>query len=224
MMNGSGTTTKTDGAEGLKQAPQKSAYLVVKRIQDIVLSVLALVVLSPLMLVIALLGVIDDPRGGAFFSQERVGKEGRLFRMYKFRTMCVDAEKQLDQLAQFNERDGPVFKIKNDPRITRVGKFLRRTSLDELPQLVNVLRGDMSLVGPRPALPAEVRHYTSRQLRRLEVTPGLTCFWQVHPKRYELTMEEWVESDIRYIQERNWVLDWILIFKTIGVMLQANGE
>lgn len=223
-MNGSETTTSAEDAVTLGQNSKKGAYLVVKRVQDIVLSALALVVLSPLLLVIALLGVIDDPRGGAIFTQERVGKGGRRFRMYKFRTMCVDAEKQLEELRQYNESDGPVFKIKNDPRITRVGKFLRRTSLDELPQLVNVLRGDMSIVGPRPALPAEVQHYTSSQLRRLEITPGLTCFWQVHPKRYQLTMDEWVELDIKYIQEQCWSLDWLLIFKTVVVMLRANGE
>ncbi|MBD5133155.1 MAG: sugar transferase [Clostridiales bacterium] len=223
-MKVSETTTKADRVALLEQPSGKGAYLAVKRLQDIVFSLLALVVLSPLLLGIALMVVIDDPHGGPFFSQERTGKGGKLFRMYKFRTMCVDAEKRLAELAQYNEREGPVFKIKNDPRITRVGGFLRRTSLDELPQLVNVLRGDMTIVGPRPALPAEVAQYTSEQLRRLEVTPGLTCFWQVHPDRYQLTMDEWLELDIKYIQERSWRLDWILIFKTVGTMLQASGE
>lgn len=223
-MNGSGSETRVDNTERLELNSKSRAYAVVKRTQDIVLSALALLLLLPLLLVIALLGVIDDPRGGAIFVQERVGKGGRRFRMYKFRTMCADAEEKLAELVQFNERDGPVFKIKDDPRITKMGGFLRRTSLDELPQLINVLRGDMSIVGPRPALPAEVQHYTSNQLRRLEVTPGLTCLWQVHPRRYELTMDEWVEMDIKYIQERSWRLDWLLIFKTIGVVLQANGE
>lgn len=223
-MKGSETTTKADNTVLLEQPPRRGVYLAIKRLQDIVFSLLALVVLSPLLLGIALVIVIDDPHGGPFFSQERTGKGGEPFRMYKFRTMCVDAEKQLAELAQYNEREGPVFKIKNDPRITRVGGILRRTSLDELPQLVNVLRGDMTIVGPRPALPAEVEQYTSDQLRRLEVTPGLTCFWQVHPNRYQLTMDEWLELDIKYIRERSWRLDWILIFKTVGAMLQASGE
>lgn len=223
-MDNSETTTDAGRSAVVERRSGKHIYLVIKRIQDIVLSALALVVLSPILLLIALLIVIDDPHGGPIFSHQRVGKGGRLFRMYKFRTMCVDAEDQREQLSQYNEMDGPVFKIKKDPRITRVGSFLRRVSLDELPQLVNILRGDMSIVGPRPALPAEVEQYTPRQMLRLEVTPGLTCFWQVQPDRYQLTMDEWVDLDLRYIREQSWIVDWMLVVRTVGEVLQANGE
>lgn len=199
-------------------------YLCVKRIQDFVLSALALLVLFPLLLVIAIVVVVDDPRGGPIFIQERAGKGGRLFRMYKFRTMCVDAEERQAELDQYNEMDRVVFKIKEDPRITRAGHFLRKTSLDELPQLVNILKGDMTIVGPRPPLPREVEQYTWYEWQRLQVTPGLTCYWQVHPKRYELSMSEWVDLDIKYIRERNWRLDWQLIWRTVKRVLQADGE
>lgn len=193
-----------------------------KRLQDIVFSLSALVLLSPLFLLIALLVVMDDPHGGPVFSQERVGKDGRLFRMYKFRSMCVDAEAQLKELMRFNEMNGPAFKIKNDPRITRVGAILRKTSLDELPQLVNVLKGDMSLVGPRPPLPREVAQYTQYERQRLAVRPGLTCYWQVHPDRYALSMQEWVELDLRYIRERSWLLDWVLVFRAAAAVVRGT--
>ena len=200
-----------------------NTYLAVKRFQDIVFSLLALILLAPLFLLIALLVVIDDPQGGPFFSQERVGKDGRPSRMYKFRSMCVDAEAQLKELMRYNEMNGPAFKIKNDPRITKIGAVLRKTSLDELPQLVNVLRGDMSLVGPRPPLPREVAQYTQYEQRRLAVKPGLTCYWQVHPNRYELSMQEWVELDLQYIRERCWLLDWKLIFRTAVAVVRGTG-
>ena len=144
--------------------------------------------------------------------------------MYKFRTMCVDAEEQLEALKRDNEMDRIVFKIKNDPRITKFGSLLRRMSLDELPQLVNILKGDMSIVGPRPALPQEVAQYTRYEQQRLGVTPGLTCYWQVQPNRYELSMDEWVELDLKYIRERSWRLDWRLIWKTVGTVLRGEGE
>lgn len=206
------------------EAAGGQVYLLVKRIQDIVLSALALLILSPVLAVIALLIVLDDPSAGPFFSQVRCGKDGRRFRFYKFRTMCSDAETQQEALQAYNEMQGPAFKIKGDPRITRLGKFLRRMSLDELPQLVNVLRGDMSLVGPRPPLPGEVARYTPYQRQRLLATPGLTCFWQVHPQRYQLTMDEWVALDIKYIQERSWLLDWKLMLLTLRCVLRGNGE
>lgn len=156
---------------------KKRVYMCVKRVQDILLSALALVFLFPLLLLIALAVVIDDPKGSPIFSQIRCGKGGELFRLYKFRTMCADAEEHLEKLLPYNEMTGPAFKIKNDPRITRLGRFLRSTSLDELPQLVNILKGDMSIVGPRPPLYREVKEYTPYQRQRLAVTPGLTCFW-----------------------------------------------
>ncbi|MCI9367510.1 MAG: sugar transferase [Oscillospiraceae bacterium] len=199
-------------------------YLRRKRMLDVVLSLLALVALSPVLVAISLLIVIDDPRGGPIFCQKRVGERGRIFQMYKFRTMCVDAEARLKDLTLLNEMNGPVFKMRKDPRITRVGGFLRRTSLDELPQLINVLKGEMSLVGPRPPLPREVARYTRYERRRLSVTPGLTCYWQVRPDRYELSMNEWVELDLMYIQNRCLRLDWQLILQTVGAMVQGSGQ
>lgn len=208
----------------LDRPEQLRRYLRVKRFQDVVLSLLALVVLFPLLLVTAVAVVIDDPKGGPIFCQERVGKNGKKFLMYKFRSMYIDAEDHLQDLMRYNEKDRVTFKIKDDPRITRFGKFMRRTSLDELPQLINILKGDMSIVGPRPPLPREVSQYTRYDWQRLEVTPGLTCYWQIQPNRYDLSMNEWVELDIKYIRERNWWLDWWIIWKTVGTVLRGEGE
>ena len=143
--------------------------------------------------------------------------------MYKFRTMYMDAEARRAELEKHNEKDGPVFKIANDPRITRVGKFLRRTSLDELPQLFNVLKGEMTLVGPRPPLPSEVAHYTSYDELRLSVTPGLTCVWQVQPKRDDIRFADWVDMDLKYIGTRSIWLDLWLVFRTVLVVLRPSG-
>lgn len=198
-------------------------YLWVKRKQDVILSAMALVVFSPVLLLIALAVVIDDARGGPIFTQIRCGQEGKEFRLYKFRTMYADAERQLEELLPRNEMTGPVFKIKEDPRITRLGRFLRSTGLDELPQLINILKGDMSIVGPRPPLPREVSSYTPYQRQRLAVRPGLTCFWQVHPARNSLDFDTWVEMDLRYIREQSWLLDWKLIFFTIRAVLNREG-
>ena len=203
---------------------RQRAYLVGRRAQDIVLSLLALVVLAPLLLLIALAIVLDSPGASPIFAQQRVGKGGRLFRLLKFRTMCPDAEEQLEELLSQNQMDGPVFKIKGDPRITRVGRFLRKTSLDELPQLVNVLKGDMSIIGPRPALPREVAQYTDYQWQRLSVTPGLSCYWQVAPHRNDLSFDEWVELDLKYIRERSFLVDWKIIFLTVKAMFMEYGE
>lgn len=183
---------------------------------------MALVVFSPVLLLIALAVVIDDARGGPIFTQIRCGQEGKEFRLYKFRTMYADAERQLEELLPRNEMTGPVFKIKEDPRITRLGRFLRSTGLDELPQ-INILKGDMSIVGPRPPLPREVSSYTPYQRQRLAVRPGLTCFWQVHPARNSLDFDTWVEMDLRYIREQSWLLDWKLIFFTIRAVLNREG-
>ena len=136
----------------------------------------------------------------------------------------TNADKMLDDLLDQNEMEGPVFKIKEDPRITRVGKFIRRTSIDELPQLFNILKGDMSIVGPRPALPREVEQYTDYERQRLYVTPGLTCYWQIQPRRNSLTFYEWLDLDLKYIQERSFLTDWKIIFKTFGAVLGMNGE
>ena len=199
-------------------------YWAGRRAQDILFSVLALIVLSPLMLLIALVIVLDSPGDSPIFHQLRVGRDGRLFRLLKFRTMCPDAEEQLNELLSQNQMDGPVFKIKGDPRITRVGGFLRRTSLDELPQLVNILKGDMSIVGPRPALPREVEQYNAYQRQRLYVTPGLSCYWQIAPHRNDLSFDEWVALDLKYIQERSFWVDWKIIFKTFSAVLFGYGE
>ena len=203
---------------------RQRAYLVGRRAQDIVLSLLALVVLAPLMLLIALAIVLDSPGASPIFAQQRVGRGGRLFRLLKFRTMCPKAEERLEELLPQNQMDGPVFKIKGDPRITRVGRFLRKTSLDELPQLVNVLKGDMSIIGPRPALPREVAQYTDHQWQRLSVTPGLSCYWQVTPHRNDLSFDEWVELDLKYIRERSFLVDWKIIFLTVKAMFMEYGE
>lgn len=223
-MESSKTITKAEQPADHVVPGSHQGYLLVKRLQDIALSMLALLVLFPLLLLISILIVLDDPHGGPIFAQERAGRNGRIFRMYKFRTMCVDAEEQLEALKRDNEMDRIVFKIKNDPRITKFGSLLRRMSLDELPQLVNILKGDMSIVGPRPALPQEVAQYTRYEQQRLGVTPGLTCYWQVQPNRYELSMDEWVELDLKYIRERSWRLDWRLIWKTVGTVLRGEGE
>lgn len=206
-----------------EQLHSKSRYWVLRRAQDIVFSSIALVVLSPVMLLVALAVYIDDPKGSPIFSQIRCGRNGKPFKFYKFRSMCVDAEAKLDQLLQQNEMDGPAFKIKDDPRITRVGKFIRKTSLDELPQLFNILKGDMSIVGPRPPLPREVEQYDAYQRQRLYVTPGLTCYWQIQPHRNDLTFDEWMELDIKYMKERSFLVDWKIIFQTVRVVLFGQG-
>ncbi|MGY6280882.1 sugar transferase [Faecalibacterium prausnitzii] len=199
-------------------------YWVLRRAQDIVFSLLALILLAPLALLISLAIVLDSPGDGAIFRQRRVGRDGKLFWLYKFRTMCPDAEEQLNELLSQNQMDGPVFKIKGDPRITWVGRFLRKTSLDELPQLLNVLQGDMSIVGPRPALPREVELYSDYQRQRLYVTPGLSCYWQIAPHRNEMSFDEWVALDLKYIQERSFWVDWKIIFLTVRAMLMKYGE
>lgn len=137
--------------------------------------------------------------------------------------MCVDAEKKLDGLLDQNEMEGPAFKIENDPRITRVGKFLRKTSLDELPQLINVLRGEMSIVGPRPPLPREVEQYTEYQKQRLSVKPGLTCYWQVQPHRNRISFEDWVELDLNYIKAQSYIVDWKIIIMTVKAICHMQG-
>jgi len=199
-------------------------YWVLRRVQDILLSLMALLVLWPIMLLVAIVIVIDSPGASPFFAQDRVGRDGKVFRFYKFRSMVPNAEAKLENLLDQNEMEGPAFKIKDDPRITRVGHFIRKTSIDELPQLWNILKGDMSIVGPRPPLPREVAQYNSYQLQRLYVTPGLTCYWQIQPHRNELTFDEWLELDIRYIQERSFITDWKIILKTFFAVLGMNGE
>ena len=198
-------------------------YLAAKRCFDVVMSLLALILLSPLFLVLAVIIFLDDPHGSPIFSQIRVGKDGRLFRFYKFRSMIVNAEDLLEKLQDQNEMEGPAFKIKDDPRITRIGKFIRKTSLDELPQLVNVLKGELSLVGPRPPLPREVEQYTPRQMKRLTVKPGLTCYWQIQPHRNSLSFDQWLALDLQYINERSALVDLKILFATVKVVLHGDG-
>ena len=192
-------------------------YSVTKRLIDIVGSLCGIILLSPLFLIVAILIKLEDPKGKVFFAQERNGRYPKTFKMYKFRSMVHNAEELLKDLMDRNEQTGPVFKINDDPRITKVGKVIRRTSIDELPQLFNVLKGDMSLVGPRPPIPHEVDQYNSYQMQRLAVKPGLTCIWQVSG-RNNIGFDEWVEMDIEYIKTRNLWLDIKLIFKTVGVL------
>lgn len=192
-------------------------YSITKRLIDIVGSLCGIILLSPLFLIVAILIKLEDPKGKVFFAQERNGKYPKTFKMYKFRSMVHNAEDLLKDLMDRNEQTGPVFKINDDPRITKVGKFIRKTSIDELPQLFNVLKGDMSLVGPRPPIPHEVDQYNSYQMQRLAVKPGLTCIWQVSG-RNNIGFDEWVEMDIEYIKTRNLWLDIKLIFKTVGVL------
>lgn len=207
-----------------EQLYSKKGYWILRRGQDILFSFLALLLLLPWMLLLALIIYLDDPHGSPIFAQVRCGRDGKLFKMYKFRSMYVDAEARLQELLKENEMDGPAFKMKDDPRITRVGRFIRKTSLDELPQLWNVLKGEMSIVGPRPALPREVEQYTQLQKQRMYVTPGLTCYWQTMPKRNDISFDEWMELDLKYIQERSFWVDWKIIFKTVIAVLHKEGE
>lgn len=199
-------------------------YWTLRRVQDVVLSIIALAVLWPFMLLTAIIILIDSPGAGPIFSQIRVGRDGKEFTFYKFRSMIPNAEEELEPLLVHNEMEGPAFKMKNDPRITRFGRFIRMTSIDELPQLWNVLRGEMSIVGPRPGLPREVGQYDDYARQRLLITPGLTCFWQIQPNRNEIPFDEWVELDVKYINERCFWTDWKIIFKTFGAVLGMNGE
>ena len=207
-----------------EQLHTRRGYWALRRGQDIFFTVLALLIIWPVMLITAIVIWLDDPHGSPVFSQVRCGRDGKLFKMYKFRSMYMDAEERLKDLLQDNEMDGPAFKIKDDPRITRVGRVIRKVGLDELPQLWNILKGDMSIVGPRPALPREVEQYTELQKQRMYVTPGLTCYWQVQPKRNEITFDEWMALDLKYIQERSFWVDWKIIFKTVGAVLGGEGE
>lgn len=206
-----------------EQLHSKRGYWFLRRAQDIFFSAWALLFLLPWMALLALIIYIDDPHGSPFFAQQRCGRDGKLFKMYKFRSMYVDAEDRLAEILKDNEMDGPAFKMKDDPRITRVGRLIRKTSVDELPQLWNVLKGDMSIVGPRPALPREVEQYTEGQKQRMYVTPGLTCYWQIQHSRNDISFDEWMELDLKYIQERSFLVDWKIIFKTIGAVVRKEG-
>ena len=213
-------------AERLEKLIEKSyySYWKKKRIFDVSVTVIILIFLIIPILITALVVFIDDPNGSPFYKQVRIGRHGKPFNMYKFRSMYVDAEKRKKDLMDSNEMDGPVFKMKNDPRITRVGRFIRKYSIDEIPQLFNVLVGNMSIVGPRPALPEEVEKYSDYNKLRLVVTPGITCTWQIMPDKNDIPYEKWLEMDLEYIETRTTLKDIKIILKTPFAMLRANGR
>lgn len=195
----------------------KVLYRILKRAMDFIFALMGLVLLSPLFLIISILIKLEDPKGSIFFYQTRIGKDEKSFRMYKFRSMVSNAEELLEELLDQNEISGAMFKMKEDPRITKIGKFIRRTSIDELPQLWNVIRGEMSLVGPRPALPREVDQYSSYDKLRLSVIPGCTGLWQVSG-RNKLSFYEMVELDLKYIEQRGIITDIKIILHTVRVL------
>jgi exopolysaccharide biosynthesis polyprenyl glycosylphosphotransferase len=202
-------------------APDDEIRLLLKRAIDMVIAAAGLVVLSPFMLMIAALIRLSSP-GPAIFRQERCGLNGRRFEFYKFRSMCKNAEDMKDRLAHLNARDGVVFKIPDDPRLTPLGRYLRKFSIDEWPQLWNVLRGDMSLVGPRPAIPSEVDQYERWQRRRLRMRPGLTCLWALSG-RDNVDFETWMKLDMQYIDNWSLALDWKIMLRTIPRVLTGRG-
>lgn len=202
--------------------PQKPvSYAFAKRLYDIFFATAAIVALSVPMAIVAIIIKLTD-RGPIFFKQVRVSKGGRFFYCYKFRSMCVDAEAKKKELMHLNEATGPVFKIKADPRITPIGAFIRKMSIDELPQFFNVLKGDMSIVGPRPPIPSEVDQYTAHQRQRLAVQPGITCLWQIGG-RSNVTFERWVELDLEYIETMSFWKDVSICVKTVPAVLKSSG-
>jgi len=202
--------------------PHNTYALGVKKIMDIFGSLLGIIILSPVMVLLGILIKTSSP-GPIIFKQPRVGLRGRQFQLYKFRTMVVNADELKKELEDLNEADGPAFKIADDPRVTKIGKFLRKTGLDELPQLFNVLKGEMSLIGPRPPLPEETTQYERWQLRRLSVKPGLSCFWQVKPDRNSIKFEKWMELDLAYIDNWSLRLDFVILLKTIKTIFHKTG-
>jgi exopolysaccharide biosynthesis polyprenyl glycosylphosphotransferase len=200
---------------------RKRTFDILKRFMDIAVATLILLLVLPVMPVIILLIKLDSP-GPVLFRQKRVGKDGREFDFFKFRSMHLGAENVIASLRPLSGVDGPVFKLKEDPRITGTGRFLRRSSLDELPQLLNVLKGDMSIVGPRPNLPSEVSQYLPWQKRRLDVTPGITCYWQI-AGRSHIGFQEWMRLDLEYIRSRSLVTDIKIMLKTIPAVIARKG-
>lgn len=200
----------------------KPVYEFFKRVFDIVMCSFALVVLSPIFIVVAIMIKLEDG-GKVFYSQTRLTKNGKKFEMFKFRSMCPDADKKLDELMDQNEMEGPAFKIKDDPRVTKIGRIIRKTSIDELPQLVNVIKGDMSIVGPRPPLVREVEEYTPYHMHRLDVKTGLSCYRECYGRSNIRNFDEWVESDLKYIHERSMLTDIKVILLTIKVVLTGEG-
>lgn len=199
----------------------KRGYLALKRVSDCIIAAAMLIVASPILIMVAI-AIKLDSKGPIIFKQDRVGKDGEIFTFYKFRSMVVDAEERLNALKDKNEMDKVAFKMKDDPRITKVGKFIRKTSLDELPQLINVINGTMRLVGPRPPLPKEVEKYNEFQKQRLMVHGGLTCYWQISG-RSNIGFDDWVKLDIKYIEEMSFKTDIKILLKTVKAVLTCNG-
>lgn len=200
---------------------KRRKYLIVKRIYDIIFSLIALILLLPFFLLISFIIKIDS-KGTIFFKQLRTGKDGKPFIMYKFRSMSVNAEAMRDDLSEQNEMDGPVFKMQKDPRVTKFGSFIRRSSIDELPQLINILQGHMSIVGPRPLILSETKEFSDYENMRHLVKPGLTCYWQISG-RNQLSFKNWMELDIKYLKEMNLRTDFIIILRTIKVVIIKKG-
>lgn len=204
-----------------RENEKSKSYFIFKRLLDLVVSILGLILFSPLFVVVALVIKLEDPTGPIFFRQLRVGENGRTFSMYKFRSMVHNADALIDTLVEQNDVEGAMFKMKNDPRVTRVGTLIRKTSIDEFPQLINVLKGEMSLVGPRPPLPREVIIYTNFDMQRLFIKPGCTGLWQVSGRSL-LSFEEMVKLDLHYIKNRSLLLDFTLILKTFRVLIGSK--
>lgn len=219
----SAVAEESDSVSKKTRVKKRTAYRFFKRLFDIILSALGLIILAIPFLILSIIIFIDSPGASPIYTQVRVGKNGRTFKFYKFRSMIPNAEKKLNGLLNKNEMEGPVFKMKDDPRITRVGRFIRRSSIDELPQLYNVLKGNMSLVGPRPPLMREVSQYTDEQMRRVSIKPGITCYWQIQPKRNSLSFDEWLALDMKYIEERSLLTDVKILVKTVGAVFGMEG-
>ena len=222
QINKNHTTDFAGGFITYTTTPRSYNRLKLKEAVDILFSIAVFIFLSPVFIFIGIFIKLDDG-GPVFFKQERIGLNGRRFICFKFRTMVTNAEELLVKLQGLNESDGPTFKIENDPRITKIGRFLRKTSLDELPQFYNVIKGEMSIVGPRPPLLREVVQYERTQLRRLSMKPGITCIWQVSG-RNEISFTEWMKMDLDYIDNWSLMLDFKIIMSTIGVIFKANGR
>jgi exopolysaccharide biosynthesis polyprenyl glycosylphosphotransferase len=197
------------------------AYVIAKRCFDLAVGSAILVLLAPVVPVVALMIRLDSP-GPVFYRQKRVGRSGRPFDFFKFRSMYVDADRRQEELETLNEQEGPIFKIKSDPRITPVGKFLRRSSMDEIPQIFNVLRGEMSVVGPRPQLPAEVARYQPWHRQRLAVKPGITCLWQISGRSH-IGFDEWMRLDVEYLRTRGLRTDLVIFLKTVPAVMARRG-
>jgi exopolysaccharide biosynthesis polyprenyl glycosylphosphotransferase len=215
--------TYSDASLTLVDVPSGRLPVMLKNMVDIYFAITAVVLLSPVFILIAMLIKLES-KGPVFFKQERIGLRGRKFNLYKFRTMVVNAEELLENLRAKNESDGPTFKIKDDPRVTKLGRFMRKTGLDELPQFFNVISGEMSMIGPRPPLESEVKQYKRWQLRRLSVKPGITCTWQISPNRNDVKFEKWMQLDLHYIDNWSLAKDAELFFRTIKTFFMANGR